>query len=68
MNQKTHLNSRIDHRCRPGTRVARHRWCGLKDTRVTPNHLTTLRLIIGLAGIACIAGQLRLDQLARCWS
>lgn len=27
----------------------------LKDTRVSPNHLTTLRLLIGLAGAACLA-------------
>jgi phosphatidylglycerophosphate synthase len=27
----------------------------LRDTRVTPNHLTTLRLLIGVAGAACLA-------------
>lgn len=36
-------------------RLARHLVRPLKDTRVTPNHLTTLRLLIGVAGIACIA-------------
>ena len=36
-------------------RLARHLVRPLKNTRVTPNHLTTLRLLIGVAGIACIA-------------
>lgn len=36
-------------------RIARHLVRPLKNTRITPNHLTTLRLLIGLAGIACIA-------------
>jgi phosphatidylglycerophosphate synthase len=36
-------------------RLARRLVTPLKDTRVTPNHLTTLRLLIGLAGAACLA-------------
>lgn len=36
-------------------RLARHLVRPLKNTRVSPNHLTTLRLLIGIAGIACIA-------------
>ncbi|WP_066737892.1 CDP-alcohol phosphatidyltransferase family protein [Cupriavidus sp. D384] len=36
-------------------RLARHLVRPLKNTRVTPNHLTTLRLLIGIAGVACIA-------------
>ncbi|SDO90812.1 Phosphatidylglycerophosphate synthase [Ralstonia sp. 25mfcol4.1] len=36
-------------------RLARHLVRPLKNTRVSPNHLTTLRLLIGVAGIACIA-------------
>lgn len=36
-------------------RIARHLVRPLKNTRVSPNHLTTLRLLIGVAGIACIA-------------
>lgn len=36
-------------------RLARHLVRPLRNTRVTPNHLTTLRLIIGLAGVACLA-------------
>nr|WP_315597983.1 CDP-alcohol phosphatidyltransferase family protein [uncultured Cupriavidus sp.] len=36
-------------------RLARHLVRPLKNTRITPNHLTTLRLLIGVAGIACIA-------------
>ena len=36
-------------------RLARHLVRPLKNTRVTPNHLTTVRLLIGVAGIACIA-------------
>lgn len=36
-------------------RLARHLVRPLKNTGVSPNHLTTLRLLIGIAGIACIA-------------
>jgi archaetidylinositol phosphate synthase len=36
-------------------RLARRLVTPLKDTWVTPNHLTTLRLLIGLAGAACLA-------------
>lgn len=36
-------------------RLARRLVRPLKNTRVSPNHLTTLRLLIGVAGIACIA-------------
>ena len=36
-------------------RLARWLVTPLKDTRITPNHLTTLRLLIGLAGAACLA-------------
>ena len=36
-------------------RLARRLVSPLKDTRVTPNHLTTFRLLIGLAGAACLA-------------
>ena len=36
-------------------RLARWLVTPLKDTRVTPNHLTTLRLAIGLAGAVCLA-------------
>ena len=36
-------------------RLARRLVTPLKDTRVTPNHLTTLRLIVGLAGAAALA-------------
>ena len=56
MNQKTHKFP--DEPPLPSTwdaRLARHLVRPLKDTRVTPNHLTTARLIIGLSGIACIA-------------
>ena len=63
MNQKTHKFP--DEPPLPSTwdaRLARHLVRPLKDTRVTPNHLTTLRLIIGLAGIACIA------QGSYCWT
>jgi len=35
-------------------RLARWLVTPLKDTRVTPNHLTTVRLLIGLAGAACL--------------
>ena len=36
-------------------RRARRLVSPLKDTPVTPNHLTTVRLLIGLAGAACLA-------------
>lgn len=36
-------------------RLARWRVTPLRDTAITPNHLTTLRLAIGLAGAACLA-------------
>ena len=36
-------------------RLARWLVTPLRDTRVTPNHLTTLRLMIGLAGAAALA-------------
>src|SRR6201987_2678106 len=36
-------------------RLARRLVSSLKNTRVTPNHLTTVRLLIGLAGAACLA-------------
>jgi phosphatidylglycerophosphate synthase len=36
-------------------RLARRLVTPLKDTRITPNHLTTLRLLLGLAGAACLA-------------
>lgn len=36
-------------------RLARWLVTPLRDTRVTPNHLTTLRLVIGLAGAAALA-------------
>lgn len=36
-------------------RLARRLVMPLKDTSVTPNHLTTLRLLIGLAGAAALA-------------
>ncbi len=36
-------------------RLARRLVTPLKDTRITPNHLTTLRLLIGAAGAACLA-------------
>lgn len=36
-------------------RLARRLVTPLKDTRVTPNHLTTLRLIVGLVGAAALA-------------
>lgn len=36
-------------------RLARWLVTPLKDTRVTPNQLTTLRLAIGLAGAGCLA-------------
>ena len=36
-------------------RAARWLVTPLRDTAVTPNHLTTLRLVIGLAGAACLA-------------
>jgi archaetidylinositol phosphate synthase len=36
-------------------RLARRLVTPLKNTRVTPNYLTTLRLAIGLAGAACLA-------------
>jgi phosphatidylglycerophosphate synthase len=36
-------------------RLARSLVRPLVDTAVTPNHLTTLRLLIGLAGAACLA-------------
>jgi phosphatidylglycerophosphate synthase len=36
-------------------RLARRLVTPLKDTWVTPNHLTTARLLIGLAGAACLA-------------
>ena len=36
-------------------RLARWLVTPLKDTSVTPNHLTTLRLVIGIAGAACLA-------------
>lgn len=36
-------------------RLARRLVRPLKNTRVTPNHLTTLRLLIGVAGVACLA-------------
>lgn len=56
MNQKSHKYP--DEPPLPSTwdaRLARHLVRPLKNTRVTPNHLTTLRLLIGVAGIACIA-------------
>ena len=36
-------------------RLARRLVTPLVDTRVTPNHLTTLRLLIGVAGALCLA-------------
>ena len=36
-------------------RLARWLVTPLKDTRIVPNHLTTLRLATGLAGAACLA-------------
>ncbi|RKP45168.1 CDP-alcohol phosphatidyltransferase family protein [Trinickia fusca] len=36
-------------------RLARRLVTPLKDTRVTPNHLTTVRLLTGLAGALCLA-------------
>lgn len=36
-------------------RLARSLVRPLVDTAVTPNHLTTLRLLIGLAGALCLA-------------
>lgn len=36
-------------------RLARRLVAPLRDTRVTPNHLTTLRLLIGLTGAAALA-------------
>jgi phosphatidylglycerophosphate synthase len=36
-------------------RLARRLVTPLIDTRVTPNHLTTLRLLIGVAGALCLA-------------
>lgn len=36
-------------------RLARWLVTPLKNTRIVPNHLTTLRLITGLAGAACLA-------------
>lgn len=36
-------------------RLARRLITPLKDTRVTPNHLTTVRLAIGVAGALCLA-------------
>lgn len=36
-------------------RLARRLVTPLKDTRVTPNHLTTLRLFVGLAGAVALA-------------
>jgi phosphatidylglycerophosphate synthase len=36
-------------------RLARWLVTPLKDTRITPNHLTTCRLLIGLGGAACLA-------------
>ncbi len=36
-------------------RLARWLVTPLRDTRVTPNHLTTVRLLIGLAGAAALA-------------
>lgn len=36
-------------------RLARWLVTPLRDTAVTPNHLTTVRLVIGLAGCACLA-------------
>ncbi|HEV3105536.1 MAG TPA: CDP-alcohol phosphatidyltransferase family protein, partial [Trinickia sp.] len=36
-------------------RLARRLVTPLKNTRITPNHLTTLRLLTGLAGAACLA-------------
>ncbi|HVW50099.1 MAG TPA: CDP-alcohol phosphatidyltransferase family protein [Trinickia sp.] len=36
-------------------RLARLLVTPLKDTRVTPNHLTTLRLVVGIAGAAALA-------------
>ena len=36
-------------------RLARRLVTPLVDTRITPNHLTTLRLLIGLAGALCLA-------------
>ncbi|MDW3685412.1 CDP-alcohol phosphatidyltransferase family protein [Cupriavidus sp. CV2] len=35
-------------------RLARALVRPLKDSWITPNHLTTLRLVIGLAGVACL--------------
>ncbi|KAF1005030.1 MAG: CDP-alcohol phosphatidyltransferase family protein [Burkholderia sp.] len=36
-------------------RLARRLVTPLVDTPITPNHLTTLRLLIGLAGVMCLA-------------
>src|ERR1700756_742633 len=36
-------------------RLARRLVTPLVDTRITPNHLTTIRLLIGLAGALCLA-------------
>ena len=46
-------------------RLARRLVAPLKDSWVTPNHLTTVRLAVGLLGAAAfLAGNLRLVELA----
>ncbi len=55
--RRTAARRRWNRRCR-GRGTAAWRAASsrpLKDTRVTPNHLTTLRLAIGLAGVAGLA-------------
>jgi archaetidylinositol phosphate synthase len=55
MNRRPSLRQNVPAPRTWDARLARRLVTPLIDTRITPNHLTTLRLLIGLAGALCLA-------------
>src|SRR5258707_2945471 len=55
MNQRPSLPQNVPPPRTWDARLARGLVMPLVDTRITPNHLTTVRLLIGLAGALCLA-------------
>ncbi|MEZ0601237.1 CDP-alcohol phosphatidyltransferase family protein [Paraburkholderia sp. IW21] len=55
MNPRPHLSANVAPPRTWDARLARRLVTPLVNTWVTPNHLTTLRLLIGLAGALCLA-------------
>ncbi|MGF6775326.1 archaetidylinositol phosphate synthase [Paraburkholderia sp. GAS334] len=55
MNQRSPIRQNVPAPRTWDARLARRLVTPLIDTRITPNHLTTLRLLIGLAGALCLA-------------